>query len=182
MNDPPSENTPLVGADSRSQAAQNSAGTAPLTGLSARQTALASHFWKWSTVYLCGLLIFTVDFPVFMGEVAKIRMLELGLCRDYYADVDPGVVQPDGSIPEVLCKIDSIQSRLANFRGYFAFLQGLPGKNLVAISQHSILPCTDNITCPVPYSSRRRIALIFVNQVLSWQCRMACWPMPKVAS
>jgi hypothetical protein len=65
-----------------------------------------------------------------MGEAAKIRMLELGLCREYYSVTDPSAIGADDSIPEHLCKIQKVQSELAKLRGFLGLLEGLPGNSL----------------------------------------------------
>lgn len=64
---------------------------------------------------------------MFMSEGPRIRMLEMGLCREYYETRDPGVIGPDGSVPERLCKLRDIQSPLARLRGFLGLLDGLPG-------------------------------------------------------
>ncbi|CAI4215795.1 unnamed protein product [Parascedosporium putredinis] len=56
---------------------------------------------------------FLVDYPNFMGDAAKVRMLELGLCRDHYRVHDPSLIGDDGSVPEELCKLKGVQSSLA---------------------------------------------------------------------
>ncbi|CAI4215796.1 unnamed protein product [Parascedosporium putredinis] len=68
---------------------------------------------------------FLVDYPNFMGDAAKVRMLELGLCRDHYRVHDPSLIGDDGSVPEELCKLKGVQSSLARMRGYLQMLQYL---------------------------------------------------------
>ena len=90
---------------------------------------LHAHFSKWAVLYLCGIAVFLVDFGTFMGEGARLRMLELGVCREYYSSTDPRVIRNDGGIPEELCKLDKIQSELARMRGFLGLLENLPGMN-----------------------------------------------------
>nr|RBQ90591.1 hypothetical protein FVER53263_09940 [Fusarium verticillioides] len=91
------------------------------------RTAWQHHFSQWSALYVCSLLILLVDVPNFLSEVPKLRMLELGLCRDYYAATDPSVIGRDGSVPEHLCKVHEIQSALAKMRGILGMIEGIPG-------------------------------------------------------
>lgn len=45
------------------------------------------------------------------------RVVELRLCEEYYERHNPSSIQPDGSIPERLCKIDDVQRQLAWLQG-----------------------------------------------------------------
>ncbi|EWZ89455.1 hypothetical protein FOWG_09155 [Fusarium oxysporum f. sp. lycopersici MN25] len=91
------------------------------------RAAWRRHFSQWSALYVCSLFILLVDVPNFLSEVPKLRMLELGLCRDYYAATDPSVIGHDGSVPEHLCKVHEIQSALAKMRGILGMIEGIPG-------------------------------------------------------
>jgi hypothetical protein len=91
------------------------------------RAAWQHHFSQWSTLYICSLFILLVDVPNFLSEVPKLRMLELGICRDYYAATDPSVIGRDGSVPEHLCKVHEIQSALAKMRGILGMIEGIPG-------------------------------------------------------
>ena len=44
-------------------------------------------------------------------------MIELRLCQEHYAANDPSVIQPDGTIPEMLCKVKDVQRGLAWLQG-----------------------------------------------------------------
>lgn len=92
-----------------------------------RISAFRRHVQQWRTFYSCLLLLFLVDAPMFMSEGPRIRMLEMGLCREYYETRDPGVIGPGGSVPERLCKLRDIQSPLARLRGFLGLLDGVPG-------------------------------------------------------
>ncbi|KAF5565131.1 major facilitator superfamily transporter [Fusarium napiforme] len=91
------------------------------------RAAWQHHFSQWSALYICSLFILLVDVPNFLSEVPKLRMLELGLCRGYYAATDPSVIGRDGSVPEHLCKVHEIQSALAKMRGILGMIEGIPG-------------------------------------------------------
>ncbi|KAK4159212.1 major facilitator superfamily domain-containing protein [Cladorrhinum sp. PSN259] len=45
------------------------------------------------------------------------RVIERRLCRDYYAATDPSAFGPDGEVNEELCKIDTVQKKLAWIQG-----------------------------------------------------------------
>jgi hypothetical protein len=135
MDHPPdSESTPLL-----SPAAPDSQNTPngrisgfPKLGSVAR--SIREHVHKWATIYLCGLFIFVVDVPGFMGEAVRIRMYELSICREYYGRADPSLIQPDGNVPEELCKITPVQSELAKFTGTQNVLNEILGNPYPSLS------------------------------------------------
>lgn len=45
------------------------------------------------------------------------RVIELRYCQQYYYQHDPSKIGTGGSIPEKLCKLDSIQQQLAWMQG-----------------------------------------------------------------
>jgi hypothetical protein len=90
-------------------------------------SAFRQHVNNWRTFYSCLLLLFLVDAPMFMAEGPRIRMLEIGVCREYYETTDPGVVWPGGAVPEHMCKLKDVQSRLSRLRGFLGLLEGVPG-------------------------------------------------------
>jgi hypothetical protein len=83
------------------------------------------HIKKWRTVYLCGIFLLAVDIPGYVGEIAKIRMYELSICRRFYQINDPSKIDGGGNIPEMLCKGKQVQSELATLRGVQSFLDEL---------------------------------------------------------
>lgn len=52
----------------------------------------------------------------------RIRLLEASLCRTHYLALDPPVLDP----VEALCKLESIQTRLAYIRGWQVFFEAIP--------------------------------------------------------
>jgi hypothetical protein len=98
---------------------------------------LEEHAQKWRTVYLCGLFLLAVDVPAFVGEIAKIRMYELSLCRRFYQIQDPSKIDLGGNVPEMLCKGKQIQAELATLRGVQNFLDELT--SVVLIVPYGIL-------------------------------------------
>jgi hypothetical protein len=48
-----------------------------------------------------------------MTRASQTFLIEQALCRDYYAQHDPGLLGPDGRVPEAMCKTEQLQSRVA---------------------------------------------------------------------
>jgi len=86
-----------------------------------------NHWSRWKVIYACAIFIFILDFPHLMRVAPFLRLIELGVCRDYYRKVDPSVIAPNGDINEALCKLDGIQSELARLRGLLGAVESLPG-------------------------------------------------------
>jgi hypothetical protein len=62
-----------------------------------------------------------------MRIAPMMRMLELGVCRDYYRRQEPGLMLVDLSLTSDLCGIDAVQSRLVSVRGVLGTLEVVPG-------------------------------------------------------
>jgi len=56
------------------------------------------------------------------------RVIELRYCQEYYWQHDPSMIDPNGSIPEKLCKLNGIQQQLAWLQGALDILQALCGE------------------------------------------------------
>jgi hypothetical protein len=67
---------------------------------------------KKSIAALLGLLLL-VNLSSSIYQIPLNRVIERRLCNDYYAIHDPTAFEPDGSVKEEKCKIDSIQQDLA---------------------------------------------------------------------
>lgn len=65
------------------------------------------------------------------------RVLEARLCQEYYTRFDPSVLQPNGSVPEKLCKINEVQQQLA-------WLQGIMETTLIVCGE---CPCERTNSC-----------------------------------
>lgn len=63
------------------------------------------------------LLLVLVHLSAVLYTLPLNRVIELRLCQAHYELRDPLAIQPDGSIPEKLCKIDDVQRRLAWLQG-----------------------------------------------------------------
>lgn len=70
----------------------------------------------------CAMLAMALDgLGVAMTRASQTFLLEQALCRTYYTEHDPRVVYGNGNIPEDLCKIEPLQSRLAFFAAALDF-------------------------------------------------------------
>jgi hypothetical protein len=61
-------------------------------------------------------------------EAPLLRVLELTMCRSYYALADPAKIdQATGYVEEGLCKIAEVQRHLATFRGWYVSIDNVMG-------------------------------------------------------
>lgn len=65
---------------------------------------------------LLGLLLL-VNLAASLYQLPLNRVIERRLCHEYYAENDPAVIQPDGTILEELCKVDLVQQGLGRIQG-----------------------------------------------------------------
>jgi hypothetical protein len=63
------------------------------------------------------LLLILVQLSSVLYTLPLNRVIELRLCQEHYGANDPSVIQPDGSIPEMLCKVKDVQRGLAWLQG-----------------------------------------------------------------
>lgn len=82
---------------------------------------------RWKICRICACLIFVFHIASFMRAAPKVRLFELGLCREYFQVHDPAIIRPDGSVAEADCKIVEIQRGLAFFKGWLSLFESLPG-------------------------------------------------------
>ncbi|KAF2671368.1 MFS general substrate transporter [Microthyrium microscopicum] len=88
---------------------------------------LVEHWQKFSTLYIISMFALIIDISFGMMITPMSRLLELGVCRNFYAIHDPSVIQPGGDVLEQLCKIAPVQSKLAEINGILGMLGALPG-------------------------------------------------------
>jgi hypothetical protein len=81
-----------------------------------------------ATVVLCCLFIILFEIADILRFTPSLHLLELGYCRRYYSEHNPGLIDSVGSIPERFCKLQEIQEDLALMRGWFGSIEGLIGK------------------------------------------------------
>lgn len=63
------------------------------------------------------LLLILVQLSSVLYTLPLNRVIELRLCQEHYEANDPSVIQPDGTIPEMLCKVKDVQRGLAWLQG-----------------------------------------------------------------
>lgn len=63
------------------------------------------------------LLVALINLSWSLYQLPTTRVIESRLCFDHYSLSDPSAVPPDGTIPEELCKLDTIQQRLGKLQG-----------------------------------------------------------------
>lgn len=59
------------------------------------------------------VVITIVDVGAFLAVPPKTRVYEANICVRFYASTDPSKIQPDGTVPEALCKVDQVQQSMA---------------------------------------------------------------------
>jgi hypothetical protein len=79
------------------------------------------------SIYLLFVVVAGLDFCVYMVNLPLTRVYESIICYAHYAATEPSRFPSPGSIPEALCKIDSVQEELALIRGYEYLCMSLPG-------------------------------------------------------
>lgn len=121
-NDQPTEASPLL-----ADATHSPDTTVRPSDYAPRDISWRKSWLKWYPFVAAALLVLMADVPAYMAEVAKLRVFEDAVCRRYYQDADPDLGGDIGSIPEHLCKLPEIQSRLAQMKGLLSFVDGAPG-------------------------------------------------------
>lgn len=83
--------------------------------------------WPWTVVVLlCMCLAIVGDIGETLYTAPRVRLFESVACTQYYLKNDPSLVNPDGSVPERFCKIDSVQSKVASVLGWQLFFDSIP--------------------------------------------------------
>jgi hypothetical protein len=81
------------------------------------QTFLKPSRRSITTLWILLTILFLQTMSVKLMSLPLNRVIELRYCQNYYAEHDPGLIGPDGSVKEKLCKIDAVQQRLAWTQG-----------------------------------------------------------------
>ncbi|KAH8150986.1 uncharacterized protein LAJ45_05169 [Morchella importuna] len=76
---------------------------------------------------LCFVIIVTVDMAGYLSSAPQVRLFESIVCLDYYRENDPSLIGGDGSVPEELCKVDSVQREIAMLNGMQTLFSNIPG-------------------------------------------------------
>lgn len=80
--------------------------------------SIAKHWTMWKLAYISGMFVFVLEFSTFFGEASRLRLLEAAICQRYHVKENPSLIQPDGDVPEMYCKLDPIQVELALIRSW----------------------------------------------------------------
>lgn len=86
--------------------------------------------WKNNAIHTASLaaaFLVLYAFADILKYISTVRLLELGICREHYLRNEPSFEDVYGNIPEYLCKLPSIQQRLAHLRGYLSALEAIVG-------------------------------------------------------
>ncbi len=115
-------------------------------GRSEQQSNVPSGFRR-GGLWVLLLYLSTINLAYRLLNLPLNRVIELRYCKDYYLEHDPTVIGPDGMIPEGLCKVNSIQEKLAWLQGVIEMLIVICGA--VFIVHSNTLPSMSNNLHPV---------------------------------
>ncbi|CUS11254.1 unnamed protein product [Tuber aestivum] len=80
----------------------------------------------WLVPWLCGFAVLLKGFGCDILVGAPItRLIELAVCRQYFNTHNPGLVDKDGYVEEIHCKVDDIQVEMALILGVAGLLSAL---------------------------------------------------------
>lgn len=82
--------------------------------------------WVPTVVLLLATIAF-IDISAFVSAAPRTRIYEANECTRYYQAHDPTRINPDGTVSEANCKINTIQQRLAIVYGWQDALDSVPG-------------------------------------------------------
>jgi hypothetical protein len=83
--------------------------------------------WPWIYVVIgCITLAIVSEIGEYLYTAPRVRLFESVSCSRYYLQHDPSLVNPDGSVPEALCKIDPVQNEVASVLGWQLFFDSIP--------------------------------------------------------
>lgn len=77
-------------------------------------------------VILAFALVAIIDMGAFLGEAPRTRVFEANICLGYYRETDPSVIGKDGTIAEKLCKVDTVQQKMAMIFGWQEMFDAIP--------------------------------------------------------
>ena len=72
------------------------------------------------------LLTAAFEIPLIFLINSETRIFEIIYCSQYYEQNQPSKIGLNGRVPEELCKINAVQSRISTLRGGQQFFQNLP--------------------------------------------------------
>lgn len=84
---------------------------------------------QWSWLSVVALVIATAivsDIGEDLYGAPRLRLLEAVICKGYYAEHDPSLIDPGGRVDERHCKVDGVQDSLADLLGWVYFSNSVP--------------------------------------------------------
>lgn len=74
------------------------------------------------------LTLALVSLGLALFDASRTPMLEAAVCAGWYREYQPSAIEPDGLVPEQMCKGNEIQTQVALINGGFLYAGGLGGK------------------------------------------------------
>jgi hypothetical protein len=112
-----------------------------------RRTQISGHLY-WRIAGICTLLKLTTVLSSAISAVPRLRLFEATICRAYYKTHEPTAIGIDGNVPEELCKIDKIQSDLAQLTGWNSFFSFIPSWLTLLVPSRLKLQTDDTFLTP----------------------------------
>ena len=107
-------------------------------------------------ILLMCLIIVTLNVAAYLQSIPRVRLYEIVYCRQYYQEVNPGLIGPGGVVDEKLCKINAVQNQVALLIGWLRAFDYAPGMEkllfeMLAIRWMLILSGIIGIFLAVPF-------------------------------
>lgn len=83
--------------------------------------------WPWTHVVglvLCIAVFADIGESMFLAP--RMRLYESVICSEYFSQSNPSLIEPDGTIPEKICKVTPVQEQLATLLGWQSFIDSIP--------------------------------------------------------
>lgn len=83
--------------------------------------------WPWlSVVALVIATAIVSDIGEDLYGAPRLRLFEAVICKRYYVEHDPSLIDPGGRVDERHCKVDGVQDSLAELLGWVYFSNSVP--------------------------------------------------------
>lgn len=99
----------------------------PPASVACRRRVPEANWQDRLTPWTIGIITVLVTFGNQLFVPPLNRLIELGMCRDYYRVHDPSVIMPGGNVKESLCKNNAIQTNVAELLGTLTTLSDICG-------------------------------------------------------
>ncbi|CAO2655437.1 Nn.00g105010.m01.CDS01 [Neocucurbitaria sp. VM-36] len=81
--------------------------------LTGNKNATAKEVRATLAPHICVLIVLALNIAFYAKTAPTLRLVELTVCREYYREHDISKIGPDGFIDEKLCKVSTIQHKVA---------------------------------------------------------------------